>query len=128
MRARSYSARTVTTYAVKWREPGGQTFIGRLAFGSRTLRLDGRRSGAEDPPVNRRLRYEELRGPRIGSLGADRLDGRPALVLEWLGGVYLVAGAGQGAPIVQELLELLVGHRLAENLRLTRSRSVPRPG
>jgi hypothetical protein len=118
----------VTTYAVKWREPGGQTFIGRLAFGARTLRLDGRRSGAEEPPVDRQLRYDQLRGLRIGSLGADRLDGRPALVLEWPGGAYLVAGAGQGAPIVQELLELLVGHRLAENLRVTRSRSVPRPG
>jgi hypothetical protein len=113
----------VPTYAVKWREPDGQTFIGRLAFGSGALGLEGRRTGAEEPPVNRQFPYEELDGLRIGSRGGDRLDGRPALVVEWLAGSYLVAGAGTGAPIVQELME-----RLAENLRLTRSRSVLRPG
>ena len=98
----------MTTYAVKWREPSGQTFIGRLAFGARTLRLDGRRSGANEPPVYRHLRYDELQSLRIGSRGADRLDGRPALVVEWLEGAYLFAGAGQGAPIVQELVDRLV--------------------
>lgn len=95
------------TYAVKWREPSGQTFIGRLAFDPRTLRLDGRRSGANEPPVNRQLRYDELQSLRIGSRGVDRLDGRPALVVEWPEGAYLVAGAGQGAPIVQELVDRL---------------------
>ena len=98
----------MTTYAIKWREPSGQTFIGRLAFGARTLRLDGRRSGANEPPVYRHLRYDELQSLRIGSRGADRLDGRPALVVEWLEGAYLFAGAGQGAPIVQELGDRLV--------------------
>ena len=102
----------MTTYAVKWREPDGQTFIGRLAFGPRALGLDGRRSGAEEPPVNRQFRYELLQGLRIGSGGADRLDGRPALVVDWPGGAYLVAGAGSGAPIVQELVDRLVEFRL----------------
>ena len=101
----------MTTYAVKWREPDGQTFIGRLAFGPRALRLDGRRSGAEEPPVNRQFRYEELRSLRIGSRGVDRLDGRPALVVESPQGAYLVAGAGMGAPIVQELADRLVALR-----------------
>ena len=44
-------------------------------------------------------------------------------------GAYLVTDAGLGAPIVQELVErlaALVGPQ--EDLRLTRSRSVPRPG
>ena len=101
----------MTTYAVKWREPSGQTFIGRLAFGPRTLRLDGRRSGANEAPVYRHLRYDELQSLRIGSRGSDRLDGRPALVVEWLEGAYLFAGAGQGAPIVQELVDRLVALR-----------------
>ena len=97
----------MTTYAVKWREPDGQTFIGRLALGPRALHLDGRRRGAGDPPVERRFGYEELRGLRIGSGGADRLDGRPALVVERADGNYLVGDAGLGAPIVQELVERL---------------------
>jgi hypothetical protein len=101
----------VTTYAVKWREPDGQTFIGRLALGPLAFRLEGRRRGPEGPAVNRRFGYEELRGLRIGSRGADRLDGRPALVVERLDGAYLVAGAGIGAPIIQELGERLAALR-----------------
>ena len=93
------------TYAVKWREPDGRTFIGRLALGPYALRLDGRLRGAEEPPVNRRFDYEELHGLRSGS--RERLDGRPALVVERTDGAYLVAGAGMGAPIVQELVDRL---------------------
>ena len=103
----------MTTYAVKWREPDGQTFVGRLALGPRTLRLVGRRPGAEGPTVDRQIGYSELQGLRIGSRGADRLDGRPALVVERADGPYLVADAGMGAPIVQELVERLADLRLA---------------
>jgi hypothetical protein len=110
---RSYATRTVTTYAVKWREPDGQTFIGRLALGQGTLRLVGRRPGVEGPGVDRQIGYAELQGLRIGSTGADRLDGRPALVVERADGPYVVADAGTGAPVVQELVERLAGLRLA---------------
>jgi len=106
----------VTTYAVKWREPDGQTFVGRLALGRRALLLDGRRRGATGPPVERRFGYDDLRGLRIGS-GEDRLDGRPALVVERSDGRYLVADAGMGAPIVQELVERLSDLRLSAALR-----------
>ena len=108
----AYRPGTVTTYAVKWREPDGQTFIGRLALGPRALRLDGRRRGGNEPPVERRFGYEELRGLRIGSGVADRLDGRPALVVERADGAYLVADAGLGAPVVHELVERLSDLRL----------------
>ena len=128
-RARSYSAGTVKTYAVKWREPDGQTFIGRLALGQHTLSLDGRRLGAEEPPVSRQFGYADLQGLRVSSRGADRLHGRPALVVQKPEGAYLVSGAGTGAPILQELVERLeVATRAAEELRLTRSRTVLRPG
>ena len=83
----------MATYAVKWREPDGQTFVGRLALNLRALRLDGR-------GVTRELAYDRLCGSR-----ADRLDGRPALVLERADGRYLVAGVGTGGPVVQELVD-----------------------
>lgn len=97
----------MTTYAVKWREPDGQMFIGRLALGPRTLRLVGRRRGVDEAPVERQFGYEELRDLRVGSRGDDRLEGRPALVVERADGPYLVTDAGLGAPIVQELVERL---------------------
>ena len=113
----------MTKYAVKWREPDGQTFVGSLALGPRALRLEGRGRGAEGAAVERRLGYDELRGVSIG-----RLDGRSALAVELLDGAFLVAGAGLGAPIVQELVECLAALVPSENLRLSRNRSVLRPG
>ena len=106
------------TYAVKWREPDGRTFIGRLALGPRTLRFVGRTPGAEAPTVDRQIGYAELQGLRIGS-GADRLDGRPALIVERADGPYLVADAGMGAPIVAELVDRLADLRLAAARKAT---------
>lgn len=109
----------MTTYAVKWREPDGRAFVGRLSFGPRTLRLAGRRLGAGGRAVERQVAYEELRGLRLGSHGVERLDGRPALVIDRAAGSYLVADAGQGAPIIQELVERLAHLRLAAPRKAT---------
>jgi len=99
-----------TTYAVKWREPDGQTYLGRLALGARTLDLEGRpRDGG--PAINRQIGYEEILSLRIGNRGADRLDGQPALVVERADGRYLVTSAGMGAGIVQEVADRLAGLR-----------------
>ena len=119
----------MTTYAVKWREPGGETFVGRLSLDPRTLAFDGRARGGKGTSVQRRFAHESLRAVRIGR-GTERLDGRPALVVERPDGDYLVAGAGTGAPVVGEILDRLVAFHVApaEDLRLTRSRSVVHPG
>ena len=106
-----------TTYAVKWREPDGQTYVGRLALGPRTLRFEGR--GPDGPAVDRQIGYEELQGLRLGNHGPDRLDGRPALVVDRADGPYLVTSAGMSAGIVQELVDRLAGLRLAAPRRAT---------
>ncbi len=98
-----------TTYAVKWREPDGQTYLGRLALGARVLDLEGRQR--DGPAMNRQIGYEEILSLRIGSRGADRLDGQPALVVERADGRYLVTSAGLGAGIVQEVADRLAGLR-----------------
>ena len=108
-----------TTYAVKWREPDGQTYLGRLTLGPRTIRLEGR--DHDRPAVDRQIDYEEVRNLRVGSKGPGRLDGRPTLVVERADGQYLIASAGMGAGIVQELVERiaelrLVGPRRAASL------------
>lgn len=118
-RGRAPTLRTVTTYAVKWREPDGQTFIGRLALGPRTLRLVGRTPGAEGPTVDRQIGYAELQGLRIGSHGSDRLDGRPVLVVDRADGPYVVADAGIGSPIVQELVDRIAHLRNASLRKAT---------
>jgi hypothetical protein len=100
-----------TTYAVKWREPDGRTYLGRLALGARTLVLEGRER--DGPAAGRQIGYEEILSHRIGSRSADRLDGQPALVLERTGGRYLVTSAGMGAGIVHELVERLADFRRA---------------
>jgi hypothetical protein len=97
----------MTTYAVKWREPDGQTFIGRLVLDPHAIQLVGRGRGADGSAVERRIGYDELRGLRIGSRGVERLDGRPSLVVDRADGSYLVADAGLGAPVVQELADRL---------------------
>lgn len=106
-----------STYAVKWREPDGQTYVGSLALGARMLRLEGRRAGGG--VVDRQIGYEELRGLHIVNHGAERLDGRPALVVERADGRYLVTSAGTGAGVLQELIDRLAELRLTAPRRAT---------
>jgi hypothetical protein len=106
-----------TTYAVKWREPDGQTYLGRLALGARTLGLEGRQP--DGPAVNRQIGYEEILDLHIGNRGADRLDGQPALVVDRSDGRYLVTSAGMGAGIVQEVADRLADFRRPSLRRAT---------
>jgi len=99
------------TYAVKWREPDGRTYLGRLALGLRTLRLEGREP--DGAVVDRQIGYEEVQGLCLSGRGPDRLDGRPTLVIERADGPYLVTSAAMGAGIVQELVDHLAALRLA---------------
>jgi hypothetical protein len=91
-----------TGYAVKWREPDGREYLGLLTLTPAVLRLEGR--GSEGRIVERQLARDRLRDVRIGRTTADRLDGRPTLVVEHPDGTYHVAGAVTSTGILRELV------------------------
>lgn len=99
-----------TSYAVKWSEPNGGVYTGRLELLPKAFLLEGRNGSG---PVTRQIDYEELRGLHLGRADDERLNGRPALVIERPNGHYLVASVAMQAGILQEII-----HRLAE-LKLT---------
>ena len=95
------------TYAVKWREPSGGTYLGRLELAPQALVLEGRNGG--DAAVRRTIDFEELHGLRLDESAEERLNGQPTLVLKRAGGALLVTSALVHVGVLQELL-----HRLSE--------------
>jgi hypothetical protein len=61
---------------------------------------DGRRCTCE-------LAYESLTGVRIGRVESERIDGRPALVLERVDDEPLLVGGAESLGTLQELAEQL---------------------
>ena len=95
------------SYAVKWREPDGKTYLGRLEFAAKALVLEGRENGS--PPKQRSLGYDELAGFHLGRRGVERLDGQLALVLDCGGDEFLITSSVMHGGVLQELV-----HRLSE--------------
>jgi len=95
------------SYAVKWREPGGRTFLGRLELAPPGLVLEGRNGG--EAAVRRTIDVEDVRSFRLDVKAEERLDGRPTLVLERAGGALLVTSALVHTGVLQELLHRLAG-------------------
>jgi hypothetical protein len=105
-----------TSYAVKWREPSGREYLGRLEFGPTALVLEGRNGGEE--AVRRTIGFDELRRFRLGENVEERLGGQQTLVVERPGGDFVIASTVMQAGVLQELV-----HRLSE-LRLLAPRRV----
>jgi hypothetical protein len=95
------------TYAIRWREPDGATFLGRLELAPTAILLEGRANG--DAAVVRSLPYDELLGFHIGRGPDERLDGRAALVVERRAGDVLVTSAVVHAGVLTELADRLAG-------------------
>ncbi len=104
------------SYAVKWREPGGQTFLGRFEFDTTAVVLTGRNDGEE--AVRRMIGFDEVRGFRLGENAGERLDGERTLVVGRSGGDFVIASVVMQTGVLQELV-----HRLSE-LRLLAPRRV----
>jgi hypothetical protein len=89
------------------REAGGAVYAGKLELDGARILLDrqtrrGLRQRLEVP-------FTELSSVRIGRLGAERIDGRAALVIERRGtpSLFLTDATGVGA--VRELADRLAG-------------------
>jgi hypothetical protein len=99
-----------TTYGVVWREGHKPLARGKLELLPRAVRLDGV-SGSE--PTSREIAYEQLSEIRIGRSPAERIDGRPSLMLAPLTGDVLaitsVAQTGVVAEIAERLATLQLG-------------------
>jgi hypothetical protein len=104
-----------TSYAVKWREPNGHTFLGRLEFSANALVLEGR-DGSEGAVI-RTIGFHELRGFHLAHTADERLNGQTTLVVERPQGDFLVTSSVVHAGVLQELV-----HRISE-LHLVRAAS-----
>jgi hypothetical protein len=107
-----------TTYAVKWREPSGHTFLGRLEFSGNALVLEGR--NGSDGAVVRTLAVQQLIGVRLAQGADERLDGQATLVVERSSGAFLVTSSVVHAGVLQELF-----HRLTALRQLTAEPDAP---
>ncbi len=93
------------SYGVVWRR--GRLLplaTGKLELLPRALRLQGM-SGSL--PVECEVQYDDLAGVHVGRESAERIDGRPSLVVEQRGGPQLLIASVAQPGVVGELAELL---------------------
>lgn len=74
----NHSAMRSTGYAAVWQD-GGPVMAGCILLDSSALRFEGAGRGRE---ASRRIAYAAIAGSHLGRAPADRVSGRPALVLE----------------------------------------------
>lgn len=94
-----------SSYAVAWREESGPIHAGKLELGERRLSLEG--SGPRGSLARRRIVYDDLTGVRIGRAPADRMDGRPSVILDRRTAPPISIAAIGGAGVVFELAAVL---------------------
>jgi hypothetical protein len=90
----------MSTYAVTWRGPTGLVHAGKLELGAAALTLEG-------GSARRTLRYDELSEVHVGRGSDERLQGRPALVLQGGAGETLYVSSVNGPGVVVEIAEQL---------------------
>jgi hypothetical protein len=88
------------SYGVVWREGARPIVAGKLELLPRGLRLEGRDRWQDIP-------YEHLAGVHVGRSAAERLDGRPSVVLERRGGELVTIGTVAQSNLIGEIAERL---------------------
>jgi hypothetical protein len=96
------------SYGVVWREGTLPLATGTLELLTRGLRLDGL---ADSRPTAREIAYEGLVGVRVGG-AADRIDGRPTVILERRTGLPITIATVPQPSLVGEIAERLTALQL----------------
>ena len=103
------------SYAVTWQEGAGPVRHGKLELLPRTLVLEG--SNSSGPPQKRAIAYGDVTSAQLTRVSAERLGGRPTLVVARRDATSLrIAGIAQPG-IISELAESLTALRHPEERR-----------
>ncbi len=98
------------SYAITWQEMDGSPHSGKLELRANGVSLEGSNGGG---PVSLLVHYGRLLGLDLAP-GANRLDGRPTLVLERRGGIPIRI-ASVGAPgILSEVAERIASMKAGD--------------
>jgi len=101
----------MTSYAVLWNEASEGVQAGKLELEVSALRFEGS-DGTRKAPLVHRVFYEDIESVHVGRRIAERLGGKPALVLELAVGGPLRIGSIDSVGVLNELAERL-GHLTA---------------
>ena len=93
------------SYAVLWRELGGQLCSGELEFRDDVLRLDGTRRDGEVCTLE--IPYRVIRGARVGRAARERIDGRAALLVELPDERTVLVTSPVGLGMIHEVVDRL---------------------
>lgn len=96
----------MSSYAVLWSDPADEVEAGKLELEARGLRFEGR-YGVHGSQVHR-VYYDDIEGVHVGRTPQERIDGRPALVLDLACGGPLRIGSVGGVGTLTEIAERLV--------------------
>jgi hypothetical protein len=98
-----------TSYGVVWKSGDGPLVVGRLAVQPLGFELESELDGELRREV---LRYEELTEARVGRGAAERIAGRPTVVLERRSGPTLLVSTVAQPSLVGEIVEGLAALQL----------------
>jgi len=93
------------TYGVVWREGVSPLATGKLELLPRGLRLEGLEASQDIP-------YQGVSGVRVGRTAAERINGRPSVVLERIGHLPVTIGTVAQSSLVGEIAERLAALQL----------------
>ncbi|HET7857213.1 MAG TPA: hypothetical protein VFL41_12225 [Gaiellaceae bacterium] len=106
------------TYAVSWQERPGDMSSGKLELRPRGIAFEGSNgTGSRSAEVE----YREISAIRIARVPAERIAGRPTLVVERRGAPPIRIASVAEAGIVSELAEHLARLHLGEELAVSRA-------